>query len=694
MKTRREWAIALVAVAGATVFLHAPIFIGALTGEPRFFEWDVPEEYWPDLVYLCDALHDGELPYWNPYDRGGYPYYADPQASIYHPLNWMICGVAGRAPSLGWATARTVSAFFLCGVFALLWLRRLDVTTGGAIVGAVSMQTAPFMRHNWELNLTTAFAYLPLMLWAADRAVVERRPRDGALLALSTALCAWVGSPPALYFASSFTGLYVVARLFGEWRRRGGRVLRPAFFALGIAALLGAGLVGAVVVPGLELAEHSVQHGRSFASIAADALAPADLIALVWPQPGNHLYVGVPAVALAAFALAKRRSLAFFFAAVAAVAVLLSLGDSTPAFRAAFDYLPGARLFRLPYRYESWLSPTTAALAAMGASELARRFPNRRWAQGIAGATGGALLALVLLVDVTRALPPERHTRAGTPPGSASAAEHVLPRAPHTRERFRYFDEFGISCRSGTRLRRRDFRGYQDPLLLASYERVVGSLRDAPGLAEQYGVRYALTGPHFIHGWNRHYLPPPDELLTREGAVDRGEGVIELSRALPFAYWTSRVERVTDRTEALARLRAEAPAPVALVEGDLDSQRAGPRASIPADDVVLERDRLSFTVDAPDAGVVVVNEAFYPGWEARVSGSPVAIVRANALVRAIEVPAGRHTVTMEFRPKDGEPLRWLLLLSLLVTGALLSAPLWSRYKAAPWRHRTAHPPRA
>ena len=139
-RSRAEWAAAALIIAAATAFLHAPIVVGALTGEPRFFEWDVPEQYWPDLVYLCDALHDGELPYWNPYDRGGYPYYADPQASTYHPINWAICAVAGPSPSLGWATARTVSAFFLCGIFALLWLRRLDVPWSGAVLGAVAMR--------------------------------------------------------------------------------------------------------------------------------------------------------------------------------------------------------------------------------------------------------------------------------------------------------------------------------------------------------------------------------------------------------------------------------------------------------------------------------------------------------------------------------------------------------------------------
>jgi len=674
---KREWLGALAIVALATAFLHAPIAAGLVSGEPRFFEWDVPEQYWPDLVYLCDALHDGELPYWNPFDRGGYPYYADPQSSAYHPVSWAICAVAGPSPSLGWATARTVSAFFLCGLFALMWLRRLAVPWSGAVLGAVAMQAAPFMRHNWELNLTTALAYLPLMLWAADRVVVERRARDGGLLALAVALCAWVGSPPALYFGGSFVGLYVAARLFGEARRHGRGVLKPALLVLLLAGGLTAGLIAAVIVPGLELAEHSVQQGRSFASIAEGGLGASDLVALVWPQSGNHLYVGVPILLLGAVGLLKKRPLSLFFAGVAFLAVLLCLGDTTPVFRVAFEIIPGARLFRLPYRYEAWLGPSTAALAAFGLAEVARRTKDRAWARHVAGIPAGALLALLLLFDVSRSLPAERHTRGGTPPGDDAAAERVLPLAPGTDIDFRYLDEFGISCRSGTRLGRRDFRGYQDPLLLSSYERVIGSLREAPGLAPQYGIRYALTGPHFIHDWNRHYLPPPDELLRTPGAIDRGEGVIELTTALPFAYWTNDVERVADRRGALDELRERAPAMIALVEGGEAGPRVVETGAVAATDVRLTRDDLRFTVDAPGPGVVVVNEAFYPGWRAEVSGEATPIERVNALVRGVRVSAGRHDILMRFRPADGPLLRWLLLASLILTLIVLTSPLWT-----------------
>lgn len=709
-------------MAAATAFLFAPMAWGLLSGAPVFFEWDVPEQYWPDLVYLCESLHDGVVPFWNPYDRAGYPYYADPQAGMYHPLNWGICLAAGPSPSPAWAHARVPLMFFLSGAFTLLWLRRLKLAWSGAIFGAALVMAAPFMRHNWELNLTMALAWMPLMLWSAERAMVERRAFDGALLALSTALCAWVGSPPALWFASSFTFLYAMARLASEHRRHRRKIWPGVLRACGSAGVLGVGLIGVVLIPGLTLAEHSVQQGRSFESIASGAIEPAGLVATLWPMPGNHLYVGWVVILLAAFTLIrphKERKVAAALWGVAASAVLLTLGGEGPLFRAAFDWIPGVSLFRLPHRYEAWLGPAFAFLAALGLQRMSRRaIPKRAQSLGVAAALVGVgfaamklwtpavfflslsclgiaaqraqlrspwlglVLAGLFLADVSQAMPADRHMREGQHPGVGADTQRILDEAPGTDAHYRYMDEFGISCRSGTRHQRRDFRGYQDPLLLKSYERVIASLRETPELAAQFNVRYALQGPHFIHGWDRHFLPPPEELANVPGALAGRSGVTQLRDALPLVFFVpgEEVRHLEDRPAALRALQELAPTRVALLDGAVDPADSpaftsdggeGSRAEVRA--LHYERDALAFEADTSGDGLLVINEAWYPGWVATVDGTPVPIYRVNALVRAIPVSEGTHQVVMQFWPVDGvrwrQILYWTLFLTLLFVGA-------------------------
>jgi hypothetical protein len=53
-------------------------------------------------------------------------------------------------------------------------------------------------------------------------------------------------------------------------------------------------------------------------------------------------------------------------------------------------------------------------------------------------------------------------------------------------------------------------------------------------------------------------------------------------------------------------------------------------------------------VDSPDGGWVVVNDPWHPWWFADVDGRDVPLLQANVLFRAVEVPPGKHVVTLGF----------------------------------------------
>lgn len=696
----RDRALAALVWTGTLAALFWPLLRGALAGEPRFFDWDVPEQYWPDLVRLCRDLHgSGGIPSWSPHDRGGYPYYADPQAAPYHPLHWAMCAVAGPDPSLHWATLRVVLGFLVGLVGAHVWLRRttlgrtpedLPLSHAASALGAAVLGSAPFLRHNWELNLTLGLAWLPWILWAFDRLLEAPSARRVSAASLALALCAWSGSPPALWLTGTFAAGYLLFRVVGL-ALRDPHALRPIGFAmLGTASMTGL-LVAVVLIPGQALSARSVQADHTFSSIVSESLDRADLIALVTPQPGNHLFLGPVAWLTAGAALWARRTrgVALACAAALVLAVLLAMGEHTPVFRWFFDHVPGFDRFRLPHRYEAWLGPLAALTTALGADVLSgalgREGASRRapvaWALTF-------VLATAHLSLVTLRLDPERHTRSGEIPcrGADDALAALVRESPD-----RVFDEFALGCRSGTRLGLHDLRGYQDPLMLHAYERVLSRLADRPALLRQYGVRHVLTSPHFLHGWDHHYLPRPEILASLPGArtiaVDGTRRVIDLGPPVPRAYVVpdDSVIEVSSREEALERVSLLAPSAIAVVEtGDSDLvSRDAPEANPPWSPFAVAA---GITLDDPDpdtvvaslshtpAGVLVLNDVYDVGWIAEVDGQRAGVLRVNALVRGVRVPEGAREVVLRFAPMDGRSTRVLWALGWLLALLGLAVP--------------------
>jgi hypothetical protein len=86
--------------------------------------------------------------------------------------------------------------------------------------------------------------------------------------------------------------------------------------------------------------------------------------------------------------------------------------------------------------------------------------------------------------------------------------------------------------------------------------------------------------------------------------------------------------------------------------------------------------RIVYESMATSNGLAVFSEIFYPkGWHATIDSKEVPIIRVDYVLRALEVPAGKHEIVFEFKPKPyilGNKITiassWLLL--LVVVGSL------------------------
>jgi hypothetical protein len=143
----------------------------------------------------------------------------------------------------------------------------------------------------------------------------------------------------------------------------------------------------------------------------------------------------------------------------------------------------------------------------------------------------------------------------------------------------------------------------------------------------------------------------------------------------PRTYVVGAAEVVKDHREATRRMRSGHNVhEVALVESDLGlpSPRAGAVGTAHVRFFAPERIELAVQTNVP--ALLVVAEAWYPGWRAQVNGVEAPVIPVNAWMRGVVVPKGGASVVMSYRCR---PLFWGAGLSLL-TVALLSVLLWPR----------------
>jgi hypothetical protein len=80
---------------------------------------------------------------------------------------------------------------------------------------------------------------------------------------------------------------------------------------------------------------------------------------------------------------------------------------------------------------------------------------------------------------------------------------------------------------------------------------------------------------------------------------------------------------------------------------------------------------LEYQTRATKDGIVIFSEIYYPyGWHAYIDGQPTEHFRANYTLRALNVPAGEHHITFEFKPdtiKKAEPVSILCIIIMYGT---------------------------
>jgi hypothetical protein len=153
--------------------------------------------------------------------------------------------------------------------------------------------------------------------------------------------------------------------------------------------------------------------------------------------------------------------------------------------------------------------------------------------------------------------------------------------------------------------------------------------------------------------------------------------IFEFTGALPRAGFYARWESVTNRWEAIERLRHPAfdPSTMVLVEGEAAGTNAAVATTVQAVPLAAyDPRRLVFNLTNSVPGVLLLSEHFDPRWRVSVNGHPSEVLVCNAVFRGVKLPPGSHHVEFLFVPPASG--LWASVAAAVAFLLLLGAVVW------------------
>ncbi len=165
-------------------------------------------------------------------------------------------------------------------------------------------------------------------------------------------------------------------------------------------------------------------------------------------------------------------------------------------------------------------------------------------------------------------------------------------------------------------------------------------------------------------------------LNTKYLLIPGAEQPLPFNGAVGPAWFVDEVSWVDSAEEEIGAVSGLNPSRAAVVHREFE-EVLGKVGSPGAAQVTLATyhpEGSTYDVSSEKGGLLVLSEVHYPvGWTAEVDGAEVPLVRVNALLSALKVPAGSHEVQLTFEPQGwgtaqglsrAGSLLWVMLLVL------------------------------
>jgi len=357
---------------------------------------------------------------WDPSIWGGFPAVGDAQRMFWYPPALLLSYVP-HAWDVFIISAYIFASSFTYGYVYSLTRSRLSAFISGLVYGLSGFMIA----HLGHAAVVHTIAWLPLIVWSySELASRERVDRPWFAIATLAITCAALAGHPQM-----FTYVLLISAAFAIVAGVNAKMPRLRYYVLCTAALIvGIGLAAVQLVPTLELTPQTLRAALTFQEFIAYQVplrqlpmlvfpflyggAPASFYATpyfgAWPSSpdgwgANELtgYVGLLPLMLAAlgFVSNRGRTIVWFWVAVAVIALLLVIGESTPLAFITY-HLPVLNKFRAPARHFFGFAFAVSVLAGVGAASFLNGGITRRMLLRTVTIAAMVMVSFLLLLQI------------------------------------------------------------------------------------------------------------------------------------------------------------------------------------------------------------------------------------------------------------------------------------------------------
>jgi hypothetical protein len=396
--------------------------------------YDSVGQFYPWRSFAAETLRAGTIPLWNPYQFCGTPFVANSQSAALYPGN-LLYWLLPPARAAGWSVALhlLLAAVFMALFLRRLGAGRAACALGGLAFAFSTWQTA--WLHLPTFLCTSCWLPLVLLLTIKlfdtppapplhkegtnEHPLLAREGEGGGPhspslrrrgpgggwrspipLGFAVGMTLLAGHLQVAFYVLLAAGLLTPWLARARWKERGASSALRGLGLFAAAVALGGMLAAPQLLPALELSRRSHRVGpptaQGYAAYTNYAVNPNALATLFLPDfygnPSNPetpyfgmsrggmyfnyaegaLYIGLPTLLLAAYALLRRRQpgrLLPFFGGLALLALLMAFGTAVDAL--FYFYVPGFGQSGSPGRALVLWAFAVSALAGLGYDKLA-----------------------------------------------------------------------------------------------------------------------------------------------------------------------------------------------------------------------------------------------------------------------------------------------------------------------------------